>query len=90
MERVVELRQFGQLDLDDVLVNGRRVALLPRAEGAVMRLVAAATPAEAEELRLRAAQIREEQKRPPISERIMGVPNATDIRALEKKRKVAK
>lgn len=86
----VELRQFGALDLDDVLVDGRRVALLPRVEGAVMRLVAQATPAKAEELRAEAARIRAEQGQPPISDRIMGVPNADAIRAYEKKRKAAK
>ena len=90
MGRVVELRQFGELDLDDVLVDGKRVGLLPHCDNAALRLVVKAEPAVAAEVRTRCAELRAEQGRPPIAERIMGVPNSDEIRAYEKKRKAAK
>jgi hypothetical protein len=87
----VELKQIGELDLDDVRVNGKRVGLCPHQEDAILRFVRRPNGQEAEAVRVEVARIRQEAGRPGISERTMQPPGPDAIRAFEsKRRKVAK
>lgn len=75
----VELRQFGEMDFDDLLVNGRRVGFVPHCAKAVVRFVRLLSVGEQESVRNRVAEIRAEQGRPPIAERTMQPPDPKDM-----------
>jgi hypothetical protein len=75
--------------LDKVLVNGKKVALCPHCEGAVVRFHRLPDASQAEAVRAEVARIRHEAGRPGISERTMQPPSPEDIRKFEGKRRKA-
>jgi hypothetical protein len=77
----VELKQFGELDLDEIRVNGRRIGFAPHCENAVVRFVRLLKPAEAKAVHEKVAELRRERNMPPLAERTMQAPDPAAIRA---------